>query len=622
MEQNQIEAVEEKLLVDRGTFFRGTARIRFQHLRFGQTVLLISRIGLDIGADLKAALSEEYSNSINFSDGEIFLKLREYHYDSNKQVGTVFAEKRMWGRLSRDKRKDLKQILKHKTILAGLDALRILPGHFEIAQYLKHILETSRKIFEGKEALMRCLDGQSVAIIQLRAPGLLCKDHSVLEKAFQNGELFPSIRNQSDRQEIWKNLQLIEYLIPSLHSLIEDIKYLKTPAKIVRRLCPPGSFSTREAMYRIFTGRCLKENEMPIFTSTRSQSMAKINPVFQFELCYREVWLCAWRYWAEMLPDCPKKEDGEDTPIPRRPNPRIWKGLADLAATVGFESDEIQRLIDSNPDREIAIDSLLNARNPDYFEYDQASFESYVTTLINTFNSAKPKPEELPIPSLLVPGNGEGLERRCGRAFSNGYKHDQKYLLQPYIFDARRGEGQGVSAFAVRRSVFCAFFGWLSLTDVMQSTSVQELNQTIEEPLLGTLEPEAQPVIHVEAQLISSDAPATTSVPATQTEAQLISSGALATTLVPASLPATPIKAPLISSMALATTSVPAPSQDLSEQRSELIITKASDTNMLDFNLRDNSTPDVLFVYWVNRDLTQRKRVPDNRASVEEFAIR
>lgn len=36
----------------------------------------------------------------------------------------------MWGRLSRDKRKDLKQIQGHKVILAGFDALRILPALF------------------------------------------------------------------------------------------------------------------------------------------------------------------------------------------------------------------------------------------------------------------------------------------------------------------------------------------------------------------------------------------------------------------------------------------------------------------------------------------------------------
>jgi hypothetical protein len=35
MEQNQVEAIEKKLYEDRGSSYRGTARIRFAHLQFG-----------------------------------------------------------------------------------------------------------------------------------------------------------------------------------------------------------------------------------------------------------------------------------------------------------------------------------------------------------------------------------------------------------------------------------------------------------------------------------------------------------------------------------------------------------------------------------------------------------
>lgn len=35
MEQSQVELIERKLLEDRGTYFRGTARIRFENLQFG-----------------------------------------------------------------------------------------------------------------------------------------------------------------------------------------------------------------------------------------------------------------------------------------------------------------------------------------------------------------------------------------------------------------------------------------------------------------------------------------------------------------------------------------------------------------------------------------------------------
>jgi len=65
---------------------------------------------------------------VNFSDGEIYQKIRHYNYETNKQIGTLFAEKRMWARLSKSKRKDLKQILKNNSLTAALDALFVLPG--------------------------------------------------------------------------------------------------------------------------------------------------------------------------------------------------------------------------------------------------------------------------------------------------------------------------------------------------------------------------------------------------------------------------------------------------------------------------------------------------------------
>jgi hypothetical protein len=77
---------------------------------------------------LESALADEYSNSINFSDGEIYLKLRQYNTLTDRLEGTLFAEKCMMSRLSKDKRKDLKLMLKNKSLIVALDALRVFPG--------------------------------------------------------------------------------------------------------------------------------------------------------------------------------------------------------------------------------------------------------------------------------------------------------------------------------------------------------------------------------------------------------------------------------------------------------------------------------------------------------------
>jgi hypothetical protein len=85
-------------------------------------------VDLDANRNLQTVLSQEYSDSVNFSDGEIFQAIRGYHYNSDKQLGSLFAEKCMWARLSMSKRKDLKQILKHEEFTKALDALLVLPG--------------------------------------------------------------------------------------------------------------------------------------------------------------------------------------------------------------------------------------------------------------------------------------------------------------------------------------------------------------------------------------------------------------------------------------------------------------------------------------------------------------
>ncbi|KAK0628283.1 hypothetical protein B0T17DRAFT_614224 [Bombardia bombarda] len=441
----------------------------------------------DASTELKVALSEEYSNSVNFSDGEIFLKLRQYDDDSNKHIGTIFAEKRMWGRLSKDKRKDLKQILRNKMITAGFDALRILPALFvgfriehrfmamkcfeEISKYLTHILDVWTQILGGIKRLMRLVDCHTVELLQLRAPGYSSHDFSIVAKHFQEGKLFPAIQNQSDRKRIWENLRTILHLIPSLYSLFEDVKYLKGPARIVRQLCPSSRFSTREAMWRIFTGHSLPNNEYPIQVWETDYQSFLGSTSDQFEFGYRQVYLYAWRHWTELVPECPKKEDGEDTPMPQRPDPRTWCGIAKLAAKVGFESDEIDRLIASDPDREIAREALLKARSPEYFEYGESAFEGYLTQLTHIFNLAMEKPRADSAPVMLVPGCGESLERRCGRVFDNAYKNDRKHLFLGHLYSQNFGNGSGVSSFAVRASVYFAFFGRHLPNNGMQTIS-------------------------------------------------------------------------------------------------------------------------------------------------------
>ncbi|RBA14416.1 hypothetical protein FPRO05_03208 [Fusarium proliferatum] len=321
-------------------------------------------------------------------------------------------------------------------LAARFDALRIIPGlfvgfriehrfmamkcHEEASNYLLHILEVWKNIVGDQKLLTAAVDRKTIELLQLRAPGFSSHD-----------------------------------------AFFEDLKYLQPPAKVVRQLVAPSKKSTREAMWHSFTARGMPNNQWLLQTGEGDSDYKWLHGSYsdQFEFSYQQIWLYAWRHWVELVPECPRKEEGEATPIPRRPDPRRWRDLARLAAQLGFESDEIDKFVNSDPDRQIAREALLKARSPEHFVYDDSAFESYVTEVCRIFNLAKEKITSDLKPCLLVPGRGESLERRCGRVFENAYKADRKHLFLPFFHGKANEEASGVSSFAVRVSVYFAFFG-------------------------------------------------------------------------------------------------------------------------------------------------------------------
>jgi hypothetical protein len=292
---------------------------------------------------------------------------------------------------------------------------------------------------------MRTLDPETVTKIQLRVPGYSRSDRDDLERAFRAGQLFSGINDHLERQKIWENLQTINFPILSIFSLFEDLKYLKAPAKIVRQLVPKSKFSTRVAMRQIFSRRNLEKN--------------RDSETDLFEFGYNQINLYAWRLWAELVPECPKKEPDDDTPIPQKPSQARWHGLAALAKDYGFASHEISRLLTLDPDIEMAREFLTIVRNQKDFLYEEYSFEDRVKYISNAIKGIPEIPLKYTKPRLLIPGRGEDIERRCGRAYRRAYLDDQEHLFWDNLQDSEIGEGGGVSSFFVRSSVYKAFFG-------------------------------------------------------------------------------------------------------------------------------------------------------------------
>ena len=145
--------------------------------------------------------------------------------------------------------------------------------------------------------------------------------------------------------------------------------------------------------------------------------------------------------------------------MPKEPSPFLWYRCGVLVDSLGFATKQISSLKSKNPDMEVAYSAMLEAREPDYFIYDESLILENLGKMKQIFDTATAKPDLGGQPTLFVDGPGEAIPRRCGRVFENAYKQNRRLLFLRSIYEPAAGEGSGISSFFVRRSVFLAFFG-------------------------------------------------------------------------------------------------------------------------------------------------------------------
>jgi hypothetical protein len=307
---------------------------------------------------------------------------------------------------------------------------------------------------------MRLVDQESVKMVESKAPGASRHDLELLREPMQEGKLFPLIRDQKERDMIWARLSSIEYLIVTIYTLFEDVKYLRPLQKVVIRLLLPDFKGTiRKALRRAFTGTHQEEGTFKVQTGEQKYTSCTGSVEDQIWYGILQLWLYAMRHFDKLVGECPKKEEKQALPAPKKPSPLLWHRLGFLADAVGFTTKEIKDLKETNPDAEVAYAALLEARDSDYFTYDESLILRHLRRMKRMFDIAIEKLDPAGQPTLLVDRPGEAVSRRCGRIFENAHSRTRNYLFLRSMYEPTVGGGDRISPFFVRRSVFFAFFG-------------------------------------------------------------------------------------------------------------------------------------------------------------------
>uniref|UniRef100_A0A093UMF8 Uncharacterized protein n=1 Tax=Talaromyces marneffei PM1 TaxID=1077442 RepID=A0A093UMF8_TALMA len=411
----------------------------------------------DISRELETELTDEYANEATPTDGEVYRKVRQYQYEASARF-----EERWLSRLTENKQKRMRQLSQREnsSIRSAFDSLLPIPGLWNGMSIgnLPRVIAVKcdedfwSSLVEHDRSRMEKIDCMTVEKLQLLVPGGL--DRTKVKGLVLSGEAFPKF-SQAERKSIWRVLRRRGEIVPSLHTFFKDLSYLEVTSSCLGRLVDLAAMrkrTMRSAMKQIYNparhgrGRYqmqVSETEFRSCSGTVEEGR---------ESGYRQLWLFAFRHYLQMPKARQKKKRHAKTKF-REANDGVVHRMASLALQLGFDSPQIRRLIDDSPDRRLALEALLKARDRDQYRYD--SIDTLVNQIVACFNEAVPV--EIRDRGASAPFSTIPRQSRCGKPSIETHEQEQNFLFLDQM--ESQPSDESVSALYVRRCVYFAFFG-------------------------------------------------------------------------------------------------------------------------------------------------------------------
>ncbi len=298
-----------------------------------------------------------------------------------------------------------------------------------------------------------------------RYPCYSAEDLALVEKRLDRREIFSSPCFEAQRDQLLQRLRKIKHLIPSIHTFLEDTKYLEPCARVMKGLLPERfQGSVRQAFDRQHNGQTGFFEQIDE-ANTAAEQVSNSGSEARWK-SYRQLWLFAWRHFPEMTGNAPRKD-------PQRPKPAKigieyswWHAISVLASKSGYTNI-------SNPftgaDEMMTREFLRQARPPQLYHFDDTVFDLNVRRICDALKQIQPRSAITEAPEISSDRDscGSDVSLRCGRPYEHAFHDDVGCLYLRYLYkdygDVQRK--RYITSFAVKRDIFHAFFGSSSEAD-------------------------------------------------------------------------------------------------------------------------------------------------------------
>ena len=287
----------------------------------------------------------------------------------------------------------------------------------------------------------------------MRAPRLSVQDRVFITQMMHEESIFAGIKNATTRAEILCRILNIGHLIPSLHTFIEDTKWLEPCAKVLRTVFGvAGRGSIDQAIRANYEG---SEHSTVYLILNRDLTLTKRQGsiVHAINFGIKQLWMFAWRCFPELSGVLPRKDAGERKPFPKAVNQECWRRFSQAAADLGFTSASLKKMQCQDPDTRMVRQFIGEARPDEFYDISDGRIVGRIADILKMVQPKQSRIDDVGFSSTQeqVP-----LKNRCGRPFTLSLDRVKRFF---YAEDIYTREVSIISDFCVHRDIFFAFFG-------------------------------------------------------------------------------------------------------------------------------------------------------------------
>ncbi|KAI4087930.1 MAG: hypothetical protein L6R37_008264, partial [Teloschistes peruensis] len=332
----------------------------------------------------------------------------------------------------------------------------------ELANYLRRIRDVWKYISTDEDGSQVQLDTTTVLILQGRCPGLAEADYLLIKD--KRRDILPGISKLLARDKLWHRICSYKYNIPSLHTFLEDTKYLEPCARILKELLPPVSgMSIREAFKSVHNSQKNVEAQL---TENSSKTVNFQSSEMSFGFAYLQLWLFAMRHFPVLTGHCPRKDCAGVKPWTSRGDSLLRSRLFMLAKSSGFESIQSKvQTVDEAYSRE-SEKLISHFFPPSMYNLAAIQKDQLARNIVRVIKQCQTGlmrkdfvGQSQRTTDTEADSCGQDITNRCGVPFVSSFERDQPSIFMDHLLQQSEIEqGRYLTSFTIVHDMVHSFF--------------------------------------------------------------------------------------------------------------------------------------------------------------------